>query len=816
MLATRNLINRQNLQWLTVVVILMGLTACGKSLYFPRKYQKDKPFLFKNNIEFKEHKFTASEKTDLRQRLSGQLDDSSRVQVKDAFFILHFIDRPPVYDSNAAYQSARYMEYSMQHLGYFNARVDFCADTVKKHKQRRVTVTYTVQPGKPTLIDTNRYRLQANQELQELALNTSAFSPLQKNRPVTKAGVYAELSRLVQLYRNNGYYKFTGDELRMTGDTTIEALTALSNDPFEQLRLFQEARQKRDSPTIRLSLVLTKPKDSARLTKYFIRNIHIYPDFRAGDSVSSPAFLTRADTLGHVFKYHQPLFKESFLLRNLAIRQGEMYNQDNYYRTINNFSRIGVWQSVNIEVADVPGTNQVDLLVLLVPGKKFGFDANLESSYSINSNTTSLANVTVGNVLGVSGNLSLTNRNIGREAIRMTNAIRAGVELNLGSVQKNGLINSTELSYNNGIAIPRFVTPFRCINRRKLISNQTVINTNLAYTNRINLFNLQSVNLSLGYEWTNRPSRKHTLKLLNVEFTKLYNESDSFTRTVQQNPFLRSSFTTALVLGAAFNYASVYVNPKYRGKRQRTFKFNAEESGLLIGRLENVFPGDNFIKRDLRRFLKFDFDYNYTVNYAKSAFVLRSFLGIGIPITRLDTTLPFFKQFLAGGSNSMRGWPIRGLGPGAQPLAPYGGSSNSTLNDRTGDLQFELNVEYRADIAPIIPNSIMLKGALFADIGNIWNLKNTTPTRTEDITQFKLENLYKQLAVSAGAGLRVDFSFFLLRFDFGFRFKRPDIAKNSGWQFPSINFNNMFGSGARQRQWRYENFNFTIGINYPF
>ena len=116
----------------------------------------------------------------------------------------------------------------------------------------------------------------------------------------------------------------------------------------------------------------------------------------------------------------------------------------------------------------------------------------------------------------------------------------------------------------------------------------------------------------------------------------------------------------------------------------------------------------------------------------------RAFAGVGIA-SKKDTTLPFFKQYFGGGANSMRGWPVRGIGRGSQALTPY---DSNTFNDRTGDIQLETNIEYRYTIAQIIPNSLVLKGALFADIGNVWNFRNTKPAGGIDSTQFMFKNLY--------------------------------------------------------------------------
>ena len=161
---------------------------------------------------------------------------------------------------------------------------------------------------------------------------------------------------------------------------------------------------------------------------------------------------------------------------------------------------------------------------------------------------------------------------------------------------------------------------------------------------------------------------------------------------------------------------------------------------------------------------------------------------------------------------------MRGIGRGSQKLVHYG---QNVFNDRTADLQIEGNAEYRYVIARIIPNTLTLRGAVFVDAGNIWNLRNSRRDGLEDSDQFKLKNLYKEIGVAAGTGFRLDFNYFVLRLDLGFRFKRPELSNiNNGWKLPAIGFDDfipkLFGRKPEYRQWRYENFNFTIGISYPF
>jgi outer membrane protein insertion porin family len=135
----------------------------------------------------------------------------------------------------------------------------------------------------------------------------------------------------------------------------------------------------------------------------------------------------------------------------------------------------------------------------------------------------------------------------------------------------------------------------------------------------------------------------------------------------------------------------------------------------------------------------------------------------------------------------------------------------------------ELNAEYRYDILKIIPNTLTLKGAVFTDIGNIWNIRNSKTNGTTDSTQFNIKNLYKELGVAAGTGFRLDFNYFVVRFDLGFRLKRPETSfVNDGWKLPNIGFDDFLkkiftrGNNDEYRKWRYENFNFSIGVGYPF
>ena len=811
--------NHLLLLFVSITVIFLSGCITTKTKYSGittvRKYQKNIPFVFKNNISLTASSANKDERVAIKSKLNTQLDDSAKVYITDKFFVLHYITSPPVFDTLTIKQSASNMQTSLRNIGYYDPQVTYSFDTVIKKKglQKRVIINYDVITGKRTLVDTLAY-LFDKPELENLALTTKKESFLQPNTPVTKSAIQQETNRLVNLYKNNGYYKFTADEIRVTGDTSIEALTSVSEDPFEQLRLLAEAAEKRKQPTIRLGFQLNNAADSINLQKFYINDIYILPDYVPGEQYTDCS-LKEHVLKNFTIKFHKKLFRTNLLRSSLSMKKGNEFRQDDYYKTMTDFYKVGVWESPTIDIIEKKDTNLLDMVIKLIPMKRYGFEGNIEMSYSANNATTNLSAIS-GNLLGVSANLSVTDRNVAKSAIRMTNSVKVGVEFNTTHRNSFGsFLNSNEVTYSNNLSFPKFIFPFTVWNKKNLITKQSFINTNLSFINRYDFFNQQVINTGLGYNFTNNEKHLWSFKLFNFDYHRLYNRSESFDSTLKANPFLRYSFNTALVMGASLSFSGVHANSR-NPNLLSTFKANLEESGLPYGllKLKNKTPQDgNFFNKYLKEFVKIDGEYTYTINHAKSAIAFRAFAGVGIPITKSDTTLPFFKQYFGGGPNSMRAWPVRGIGVGGQSLAAY---NNRLFNDRTGDIQIEGNAEYRFNVAPLFSNAILFKMALFTDIGNVWNFKNTRPDGGYDTTQFKFQNIYKQLGVASGVGFRFDFNYFLLRFDVGFRFKRPDILKNDGWQLPAINFKNLFGNAVGNRQWRYENFNATIGIDYPF
>ncbi|MDE3252987.1 MAG: BamA/TamA family outer membrane protein, partial [Bacteroidota bacterium] len=265
------------------------------------------------------------------------------------------------------------------------------------------------------------------------------------------------------------------------------------------------------------------------------------------------------------------------------------------------------------------------------------------------------------------------------------------------------------------------------------------------------------------------------------------------------NPFLRTSFNSGKVLSQSLTF-NRNVPSKRNPDINNFIRLGVEEAGGLFGLIGGL-------KNDIYRYLKVEAEFRQTIKLQKNVLAYRVFAGAGYNYgsdTARDKTLPFFKQFTAGGPYSMRAWSLRQLGLGSSKQSDSDTSKNS-YRDRFGDMQLEANIEYRFPFLSI--GGVNIGSALFADIGNIWNLK-TNPQDPD--ARFQLKNLYRDLAVGVGTGLRVDFSYFLIRFDFAYKLKDPARATNNGWA------KEFTWSEYRPNGLKINNVAFQLGIGLPF
>jgi len=791
--------------YLFLFFLLTSIAATLPGCIIPKKYQENKPFVFSTNINIQGN-LPPSEKGDLKLRLENQLDDSLKTLVKTVFPGVKTLVKPPVFDTAAAHRSVIFMDNLLHAQGYYKDSISWdSAVTVKTrrhwfynllHKknkpvsiEQRINVDFSVTPGKSYKFDSIAYQLQ-DSALQQLALSRRNGSLLKKGQPYSVDIIAAEMDRLVELFRNNGYYKFSRDDLNAERDTVFSALINPLLDPFEQLRLLQQAKQRRDKPVMNVVIQLRNPDALSHFRKYYIRNVNIYPDLGLLEDSTGAKYDSVTVNGIHIFnEYHK--FKPAFIASKSSLLPGDLFRLRNYTRTYSNFTQLNTFVQVTIDVLESQDSSPtLDVLIKMFPSIKQDLSITADASY----NTGDV--IATGDLFGVGLNFGLSNRNVARQAIQSSTNLRTGVEVNLGS----NFIQTLQTSLSHTYSFPRLIIPKFLLHNLKTDSlriQRTLLNFNGAYTDRKDFYSLKSLNVAWAYQWSRsrRQRKSHTwyFSPFNVEYV-LLDPRKQLDLLFDSVPNLKFSFNTGLVVSMIGGYN--YIQTGSDGAKKNDFRIGLEESGGITGLFKTLDRDAN-----LYRFIKIDADYKHYINYKKSSLVFRLYGGIGLPYGKdkdgnTERQLPFFKSFYAGGPYSMRAWQVRQLGIGSSPY--FDTAVNAKGVDRFGDIQLEGNIEYRFNLGSLF--GVKIKSALFTDIGNIWYRTNYGDANYTG-ADFNINKLYTDIAVGAGTSLRADFDYFLIRFDWAYKLKDPVYSNiNYGW-FHDI----QLVKGQ-----------FQLGINYPF
>jgi outer membrane protein insertion porin family len=757
--------------------VIAGLIiAVFASCTIVKDYPAGKPFVYQTNINLIGD-FSNREKKELAANLKEQLDDSMQARRLEKL-AWQVLKKPPVFDSASAEKSIMFMKALLKSRGYFSDSIGYqpiIIDTVGKNEYR-TTINFYVRPGKLVHLDTVAYNLQ-KQELQHLADSSQKSAFVKKGDPFDKNLISEELDRLTELYRNNGYLKFNRDELVGLWDTLDVSLLTPSLDPFEQLEILQKLRLRRENPTANLEIRL-RDFDSTRLIKYYIGNVTVYPDYR-----TDTAGLTRRTKVveGVTVIQHHNKFKSKIFPPNIYLPHDSVYRQRRYVRTINRFNSLGTWRLVNVDAIPRKNSDTVDFIIRLTTARKYSFNANLEGSF----NQTTIS----GNLFGIGANVGVQNRNFAKGANIANTNIRYGVEL--GSANGRQFIQSKQVSFNHTIYFPRFIPNTKKIPERYRDNIRSFFAFSAANTERRFLYNQTTINGAFGWEYSRR-NILWTLKFPNIEYSYLI-KRDSLNKLIVANPSLANIFTDGFI-------SSIVSNFTISGGRTNTpnvLRINFEEAGLVTGLIRN-----KFLDSQLYRFVKMDVEFAKLIRFPKSSVAMRGFIGAGYEFNSTRdpdkrNNLPFFKEYFSGGPNSMRAWGLRRLGPGSAIKSTSGLGSTP---DRYGDVQMEANIEYRTPY--ITPFTVKVNFAGFIDIGNIWFLKAQGHDPDE---VFNFSRLGKDIGIGAGAGMRIDLNFFVIRLDYAYKVKDPSPTPDNA---------------SLQNKWFayrfFEGGQFQLGIGYPF
>ncbi|MBR9920546.1 MAG: BamA/TamA family outer membrane protein [Bacteroidetes bacterium] len=808
---------------------ILGLSFLGCNT--TRHLEGDDSFLIRNEIEFVGNK-KIRKKRQLREELTRlykqEPNGTTLLFVPKEHFYYKLLDtagtsnfnkrlkqwqmrqfgeEPAIFDRDKTERTAQAIEYYLQNKGYFEADVEYFIDYRGKRNQK-IIVTYEVGPKTRYLIDSVTYRSadpKVHAHLQKLKIE----SLLAPGQPVDQTLYADEVNRITAYLRENGYAFFQPAFIsELSGDST--------------------------GTTVDIELEVLLPEADSLHQTFTIGDIHVYPGFNP--NLPMP---TVVDTLeaGLYFWSQDSTYavKPKTILDNLSLHRDSLFRQTDYDRTYRQLNNLGIFRLVTLqESRDPDNPNKLNFNIYLQPNDRFEFGADAE----INTSNSPF----IGRLFGVSGGISLRHRNLLKGAELFVADVEGGVDLNLSNF--DSLINTVDFTTNGNLYLPKLMDPFRVyrgLNKIGIISDKFYDNLNERASSRIgvgynflqrfNLYVINSLNTSFGYDARFPNGTRYRVNHAKIDYFSPRTTNYFDTLILNKNPFLQRSFDKQLFTGLLIRDFDINFN---RRPNQFGESFNIglqlEGSGAEVAlanwvhnKINNV--QDTFSLRtntdtiQFSQYLRSQVDVRYTKRFnSKQSFALRFYTGLAFPFAYGDN-VPYVKQFFAGGAESIRAWSAREIGPGGyrDPLTVEN-NPNPLLFYQSGEFKIELNAEYRFYMMELF--GLRFEGALFLDAGNIYtlspdpnrplsHLRWTPDYEIIDGATVKVgDNFLQYLAVGSGFGLRLDVTYFMIRFDIGMKLRNP---------YPTLM------EDGTERYWRdLSNFklrdlNFgNIGLGYPF
>lgn len=656
-----------------------------------------------------------------------------------------YLEAVPLGDVDAAFANR------LNNRGYFAAT----ARHEVQVKGRRAFVTFFVDAGAAHHLQRISYgdSLAKADTLAQHIARQMRRSPLKVGDRYDLAVLTAERQRVADALRERGYYRLNADDLVFRADTGAGA------------RLMD------------LQL-LVKPSTSVEARRrYTLGTVTVHGDY---DPLLTPNDTVRMDSLSYVNYLNS--YRPSTITRGVFLRPGQWFSVRRENNTQGYLSSFGVFKSVSVLYTDdSTRTGVLNVDVCAVPLKRWS------QYYELNAITKS------NNFAGPGLKVGVKDRDLFRGAEILSLDLIGRFETQVAGATRG--TNAYEIGAKASLQIPRIV-PFPALRTARSHVPSTRIDLSYGLFRRIGLYGLESANASYGYLWRSNGRKWHDLKVVDLSYSSLYYSSDAFNVFLDANPTIRRSFEEQFILGSSYTY-TVSTRPGRKGGRLLTslgFDLAGNSLFALRGGLGGDVPADGYRLFDRRfsQFARFRPEVRFTkpLGTGRTQLAGRVQAGVALPYGNSDV-VPYVRQFFVGGPNSLRGFRARSVGPGTyQPL-----QAGNVLIDQTGEIKFEVNLEYRFPIAGYI------KGALFADAGNVW-LVNDDPQRPGGM--FDIQRAGDELAVDAGFGLRFDAEVIVVRFDLATPLRSPHLPIGDRWTFDDLDpkvFNNIV---------------FNIAIGYPF
>ncbi|WP_210463285.1 translocation and assembly module lipoprotein TamL [Rufibacter roseolus] len=647
--------------------------------------------------------------------------------------------------------------------GYFSPTLEHTVDTTSKRKMAQVHYAATV--GKQYIIQQIQFP-QGNDSVSMAIRATEPQSLLKVNDPYNLEKLIAERLRVNEILKEKGFFFFDESYLIYHVDSTQN----------NKVNIY--VRLKDTAPT-------------KALIPYRYKQVSIYTDYSLGDSIGD----SEAPVQFKDYKYYpdEETFKAKTILNAVFVENGDLYSRKRHLQTVNRLMDLGTFKFAEVRFTPLDSIGldgRINADILLTQAKKKSVRAEVQTVQKSNG------------YAGPGITVSFRNRNALRGAeLLLINLVGSFESQISGDSARSGL-TSMEVGADAEMHVPRIISPFNIRIASSMYQPRTRFALGFRFINRQEFFQQNSFNFEYGYSWRQYATTEFQINPVQVQYSRLLNPTPAFQEELAQRPFLARAFDQQLIIGG--NYRLVYNTLGVEGRSHQFYiSPGLDFSGGLWGlfyRVKNKRPADpefpnTFRGQALSQYAKFDLETRYYFNLTEKLVLATRFLGgYGLPYGN-SNVLPYIKQYGIGGPNSIRAFPARSLGPGVYnptALQEPGNEVSQSFSyfDQTGDIRLEGNAEFRFPLM-----DPYLKGAFFVDAGNIW-LVNEDPTRPGG--KFS-GDFMSQLAVGAGAGIRIDVQFFVIRVDLAYPLRDPTYPNGGRPK------SGLFGTGV-----------LNLAIGYPF
>ena len=619
---------------------------------------------------------------------------------------------PVLFDSLQAEQTCNDLSNVLHGMGYIKAQVDYA---LKREKKKKVKVIYNLHPGKRYHISSINYDIQ-DKNIDSVLKNKKFHSTnLRIGMPFMVSVLDNEREQITDFLNNNGYVNFHKDFISYSANTISG-----STDIDITLHLHK--------------FISGNGEEETEHKQYTIGKINYHAN---GDFDKIP-------------------LRKSVLEENTIIEAGKLYNADELQKTYNRFGRLLIVKYTNIKFTERPDSNILDCNI--------GISTNKINSISFQPEGTNTAGD-----LGAAASLTYENRNIFRGAETFSIKLRGAFEAITGL---EGYQNQDyeEYSLEAKLLFPRFVVPFLSKKFKKQSTAMSELTVSYNMQNRPE-FHRRVFTASWRYRWNDISGKKsYKFDLIDLNYIYMPWISTTFKEEYlddvnNRNSILRYNYEDLFIMKLGFGMSF--------NNGDEAYKINVETSGNFLSGISHLLGSkrneDNqytLFNIAFAQYVKGDFDYTKIIMFDRNnSLALHAGLGIAYPYGN-SKILPFEKRYFSGGANSVRGWSVRGLGPGK-----FKGTNGAIdFINQTGDIKLDLNIELRSFLF------WKVYGAAFIDAGNIWTIR---AYEEQPGGQFRFKDFYKQIAVAYGLGIRFNFDFFILRFDMGMKAINPAYNSNN-------------------------------------